>query len=223
MGLREAAEVAGVSRSTAYRLLTTLEGARLVERLPEGGYRAGINAIRWASQLLVNLDVRTVAEPFLRQLRDVTGETVNLAIQRENSLVYVEILESPAAFRMADAPGASVPIHSTALGKAIAIHLDPTQLGAILGPEPYQRVTPATPTTWAELSSRLEETRARGFATDIEEAAVGVACVAAAIVVRNQVAGAISVSAPRARMSNERIEEVGTMLRDSAARIALRL
>lgn len=223
LGLGEAAEVAGVSRSTAYRLLATLEGAGLVERLPEGGYRAGIDAIRWATQLLSHISVRTVAEPFLRQLRDETGETVNLAILRDNSLVYIEILESPAAFRMADVPGATAPIHSTALGKAVAIHLDPTHLGAILGQEPYERFTSATPTTWPELNSRLEETRERGFATDMEEEAVGVACVAAAILVRDQVAGAISVSAPRARMSDERINAVGTMLRDIAARIALRL
>ena len=118
LGLSEAAEVAGVSKSTAYRLLATLEGAFLVERLPEGGYRAGIEAIRWASQLLAHLDVRTVAGPILRQLREGTGETVNLAILRENRLVYIEILESPAAFRMADVPGAFVAIHSTALGKA---------------------------------------------------------------------------------------------------------
>jgi DNA-binding IclR family transcriptional regulator len=223
LGLGEAAAVADVSKSTAYRLLATLEGAGLVERLPEGGYRAGVEAVRWASQLLGQLDVRTVAAPTLRELRDKTGETVNLAILRENSVVYVEILESPAAFRMADVPGAIAPIHATALGKAVAVHLEPVRLAAVLGPEPYERITSATATTWAELSARLEETRARGFSVDLEEAAVGVACVGAAILVRDQVAGAMSISAPRARMSADRIQEVGTMVREAAERVAQRL
>jgi len=223
LGLSEAAEVGGVSRSTAYRLLATLEWAGLVERLPEGGYRAGVGAIRWATQLLAQLSVRTVAEPYLRQLRDESGETVNLAVLRDRVLVYVEILESPAAFRMADAPGTIAPIHSTALGKAVATHLDPTRLAAILGPEPYQRFTTATATTWPQLSGRLDEARARGYATDLEEAAAGVVCVAAAVVVRGAVVGAISVSAPRARMDDQRVAATGARLREIADRIAARL
>ena len=145
LGLGDAAEIAGVSKSTAYRLLATLEVAGLAERLPESGYRAGVEAIRWASRLLAGLDVRTVALPSLRQLREETGETVNLALLRETSLVYVEILESPAAFRMADVPGSTVPIHATALGKAVAVHLEPQLLATILGPEPYERFTARTP------------------------------------------------------------------------------
>ena len=142
LGLGDAAEIAGVSKSTAYRLLATLEVAGLAERLPESGYRAGVEAIRWASRLLAGLDVRTVALPTLRRLREETGETVNLALLRDSGLVYVEILESPAAFRMADVPGSAVPIHATALGKAVAVHLEPQQLATILGPEPYPRSRP---------------------------------------------------------------------------------
>ena len=223
LGLGEAAEVAGVSKSTAYRLLATLEAAGLVERLPEGGYRAGIEAVRWASQLLGQLDVRRVAAPTLRQLRDETGETVNLAILRESSLVYVDILESPAAFRMADVPGAIAPIHATALGKAVAVHLDPVRLAAILGPEPYEELTPNTARTWHDLSARLAQARTSGYAVDLEEAAAGVVCVAAPILLRDQVAGAVSVSAPRARMSDERIGEVGALVLDATFRIAERL
>ena len=66
LGLGEAAELAGVSKSTAYRLLATLEVAGLAERLPESGYRAGVEAMRWASRLLAGLDVRTVALPALQ-------------------------------------------------------------------------------------------------------------------------------------------------------------
>ncbi len=173
LGLGDAAEIAGVSKSTAYRLLATLEVAGLAERLPELGYRAGVEAIRWASRLLAGLDVRTVALPSLRQLRQETGETVNLALLRETSLVYVEILESPAAFRMADVPGSTVPIHATALGKAVAVHLEPQLLATILGPEPYERFTARTPTTWQAFNASLGPTRATGYGVDMEEVSVG--------------------------------------------------
>ncbi len=223
LALSEAAEVAGVSKSTAYRLLATLEGASLVERLPEGGYRAGLEAVRWASQLLGQLDVRTLSMPFLEQIRRDTGETVNLALLRDNRLVYVEILESPSPFRMAEVPGTSVPIHATALGKAVAVRLDPARLATVLGPEPYERFTSRTPCTWPELNARLDAVREAGFAIDMEEAAIGVACVAAAIVVRNQVVGAISISGPAARMDEKQLARFGAMAREASGRVAARL
>ena len=123
--------MAGVSKARV--LLATLEGAGLVERLPEGGYRPGIEAVRWASRLLDRLDVRRVASPLLQRLRDDVKETVNLAILREGSLVYVDILESPSPFRMADSVGVIAPIHATALGKAVAVHLEPARLAAFSG------------------------------------------------------------------------------------------
>lgn len=221
LSLSEAAEVAGVSKSTAYRLLATLESSGLVERLPGSGYRAGVAAVRWATQLLAQLDVRTVALPVLRALRDDIGETVNLAVLRESSLVYVEIVPSPSAFRMEDEPGAVAPIHATALGKAVAVHLDPRRLAALLGPEPYERFTPRTLTSWRDFSSSLDEIRGRGYSTDLEEVELGVACIAAPIVVGDQVAGAISVSAPRTRMDDVRISEVGRALLEATTRISI--
>jgi DNA-binding IclR family transcriptional regulator len=223
LGLGEAAEIAGVSKSTAYRLLATLEVAGLVERLPESGYRAGVEAIRWASRLLAGVDVRAVAMPTLRELRDETGETVNLAILRDTSLVYVEILESPAAFRMADIPGAIAPVHATALGQAVSIHLEPHRLATLLGPEPYPRFTPNTPTSWQAFNATLTAARARGYGVDLEEVALGVACVGAAVLDDGRVVGAISVSGPRARMSDARIDEVGRRLVEAAGRISERL
>jgi DNA-binding IclR family transcriptional regulator len=182
-----------------------------------------VEAIRWASRLLAGLDVRTVSLPTLRRLRDETGETVNLALLRDSGLVYVEILESPAAFRMADVPGAVAPIHATALGKAVAIHLEPGQLATLLGPEPYERFTARTATTWQAFNASLAPTRATGYGVDMEEVSIGVACVGAAVLDGGRVAGALSVSAPRARMTDARIEEVGRRLVAVAAEVSQRL
>jgi DNA-binding IclR family transcriptional regulator len=223
LGLGEAAEIAGVSKSTAYRLLATLEVAGLVERLPESGYRAGVEAIRWASRLLAGVDVRSAALPTLRRLRDETGETVNLAILRDTSLVYVEILESPAAFRMADVPGAVVPVHATALGQAISIHLEPNRLATLLGPEPYKRFTANTPTTWHAFNTTLGVARGRGYGVDLEGVALGVACVGAAVLDGGRVVGAISVSGPRTRLSDDRIDAVGPQLVEAAREVSDRL
>jgi DNA-binding IclR family transcriptional regulator len=223
LGLGDAAAIAGVSKSTAYRLLATLEVAGLVERVPESGYRAGVEAIRWASRLLASVDVRSVAMPTMRRLRDETGETVNLAILRDTSLVYLDILESPAAFRMADVPGAIAPVHATALGQAVSIHLEPHRLATVLGPEPYERFTANTPTTWQAFNANVSLARARGYGVDLEAMALGVVCIGAPVLDGGRVVGAISVSGPRTRLSDDRVEEVGGRVVAAAQEVSQRL
>lgn len=223
LSLTDVAKVASVSKSTAYRLLATLEVAGLVEPHPDSGYRAGLEAIRWARRLVERLEIRSVSLPVLRRLSQVTGETVNLAVFRGDELVYVEILPSPDPFRMEDEPGVSVPIHATALGKAVAVHLAPDRLARALGPEPYTRFTSKTATTLTEFNWALEQTRSDGFGRDIEESVAGAACVGVAIIADGEVAGAISIAAPRARMSDSQLEEAGHLLLDAAGEISDRL
>jgi IclR family acetate operon transcriptional repressor len=223
LSLAEAALLAGVSKSSAFRLLATLEGAGFAERLPHGGYRAGGGAVGWAGRLLGRLDERTLARPILERLREETGETVNLALLRRDRLVYVEILESPAALRIADVAGDPAPLHATALGKAVAAHLPEGRLAPLLGPEPYARLTDKTITSWKKLRSQLARARECGFASEVEESLPGAACVAAAIVAGDRVLGGVSVTGPRARLDAARIAACGARVRSAAAEIAARL
>jgi len=219
ISLADAGEAAGVPKSTAYRLLATLQSAQVAEQLPEGGYRPGPEAIRWAIRVIAGLDVRSVALPFMQELRSETGETVNLALIRGSSLVYVEILESPSPFRIAETPGSQAPMHATALGRAIARHLDPSRLAAMLGPEPYEAFTDRTPRTMSEFRQGIAISDGR-FTIDLEEVAVGVVCVAAPILVAGRAMGALSVSMPRARCSDARLEEIGLKVAEVASVIS---
>ena len=209
ISLEQAATVAGVSRSTAYRLVMTLSEAGLVDRAPTGGYQPGPRAYQWAAKLLDQLDVRAVAAPGLHSLWSETGESVNLALLHDTKLVYVDALESPGLLRTVEEMGTSVPIHAAAIGKAVSAHLDPGQLAAILPPEPYPQLGPRSATTWNELRPELERVRERGYALDVEEVAQGVACVAAPVLVNGRAIGAVSLSGPRARMTDDRLADLG--------------
>jgi IclR family acetate operon transcriptional repressor len=223
VGLSEAATIVGSSRSTAYRLLVTLEANQLIERLPEGGYRAGERLITWSAGLLSQLDVRRVAGPTLRLLWEETGETVNLAVLRGSGLIYIDILESASTLRMADTPGSLVPLHATALGKAVAAYLDPPRLARYLGIEPYATFSPRTCTTWADLSRQLNRVRVRGYAVDVEEHDLGGVCVGAPILVDGSPIAAISVSGPRIRFDSARLDEIGSRIRSLTDGVAAKL
>ena len=221
--LEQAAEVTGTARSTAFRLLDTLLADGLVERNPSGGYRTGPEFVRWSLLLLGRLDLPNAAAQEMRSLWLETGETVGLAILSGTSVVLTEILESPAPFRMAELPGTVVPSHSSALGFAVLAHVPAEQIPDFVGPEPFPRVTSRSPATVRELEARLARVREEGYATDVEESALGVGCVAAPILWNGRVAGGISVAGPRVRMTDDQLLAHGRLTLRVAARISQRL
>lgn len=223
LSLEDAVEVTGTTKSTAFRLLSTLVEAGLVERAPGGGYQPGPEAVRLSLVLTGQLNVAAAAAAPLREFWLATKETVALALLTGSSLVLAEVLESPSPFRMAETLGTRVPLHSSALGKAVAAHLPREQLKTDLGAEPYQSITPSSPLYFVDLQPRLERVIGDGFALDIEESALGVACAAAPVFLRGEVAGAVSVAGPQLRMSDERIADLGAQIAQVAAKISSRL
>ncbi|MHB1613564.1 MAG: IclR family transcriptional regulator [Actinomycetes bacterium] len=223
LSLDEAVAITGSAKSTAFRLLETLQAAGLVERGPAGGYRPGPESVRWGLLLLGRLDVPNVAAEELRSLWLETGETIGLAMLTGKTIVLAEILESPSPFRMAELPGTVIAPHSSALGKAVLAHLAAERLEAMLGPPPFTMLTHNSPATRAELERRLERVRNDGFSVEIEESALGVACVAAAVFKRGHVTGGISIAGPRVRMTDDRLAQLGPLVAQVAGRVSRRL
>lgn len=223
LSLDDAVAITGSAKSTAFRLLDTLQEAGLVERMAAGGYRPGAESVRWGLLLLGRLDVPSVAAEDLRSLWLETRETVGLAMLSGKAIVLAEILESPSPFRMAELPGTVIPPHTSALGYAIVAHLSPALADEVLGAEPFEPVTANSPVTRADVGKRLDQVARDGYALDVEDSATGVACVAAPVFKRGQVAGGISVAGPRVRMSDERLAQLGQLVAGVAVGISRRL
>jgi len=215
-----AAEAAGVSRSTAYRLLATLTALRLLERIPGGGYMPGVEAFRWATGLLEHVNLSKIAKPILRQLREDQGETVNLALIQGSELIYVDVFESPGVLRTVEDIGSRVPLHAAAVGKAVAAFLEQPLLSRMLGPEPYPRLTPNTLTSWSELEPELAGIHDAGYSLDLESVNHGVGCIAAPVFRSGGIVGAISLSGPRTRLSDERLAELAPIVCAAAAEVS---
>ena len=224
--LERAAAEAGVSVSSAYRLLSTLEAAGLAERVRGGGYRPGARALEWAGNLLKGLDARRVAMPIIRRLPMLPGETGYLALLRTAGLTAVIILQAEPGHPLPQNPvglDSTVPLHAAALGRAVAIHLEPGRLAHLLGPEPYHRYTERTVTTWRELRPYLDEARQNGFAVSADEVTLGVSGVAAAVWAGQDVIGSISIAGPTAEFLGERSVEAARAVMDAARDLSKRL
>src|SRR5215203_1358051 len=119
-GVTELARRLGLHKSTASRLLATLEKRGLVEQDDETGrYRLGMIVLRLAETAERTLDLRAIAMPELERLARATRETTGLGVAHGDRLLTVAQSDGPNLVAMGDWTGRSVPMHSIASGKVM--------------------------------------------------------------------------------------------------------
>ena len=196
----EAAELLGIARSTAHRLLATLKFRGFAAQDgPDRTYTPGPALADAGLRAIARLDLRQVAHPHLQALAQEVGETVHLVRLEGNGARFLDGVESPQVVRVGLRTGLVLPAHATAAGKAILAALPPDQVRALY-PRGLQTLTGATLQTLDDVERHLQEVARAGYATNYGESAEGVA--ALGVVVRDQVGqpvGAVAVAAPAER------------------------
>jgi DNA-binding IclR family transcriptional regulator len=204
----ELARECKINRSTAWRLLRTLEHHGLVDRDPiTQRYTVGYGAISVAAAVTDDTLVRRV-RPLLTKLATATGESVTLAVAKRFNLVYVDQVDPPNVMvpNWLDKP---LPLHATSGGKAFLAWLGPDERDAIL-PDELPRYTPHTITDRGRLERELAEVRTAGYALcarEYEEFSSG----ASAVVLNTHQypIAVINVWGPAPRNPVKRLHEIG--------------
>jgi DNA-binding IclR family transcriptional regulator len=212
-----------VHKSTAFRLLTTLEAHRLVEQAGERGkYRLGTGVLRLAAATTARLDLVQEARTVCRHLAAETGETVNMAVLSGSSALYVDQVAGSVAVQSHNWVGQHIPLHATSNGKVLLSGLDRSSQEELLGSLPAY--TERTVTKKAALRAELADVRDRGYALAVDELEVGLTAVAAPI--RNahgDVIASISVSGQTFRMPADRLDEIVAHVVEAAREVSYRL
>ncbi|WP_321896598.1 MULTISPECIES: IclR family transcriptional regulator domain-containing protein [Burkholderia] len=218
-------EVAGLPKTTLYRILATLVERGLVRRDPvKRVYRLGFRYLELVRNAYLQPDLVAAASSELRALRDLTGETAYLAVLDGASVLSLERCDGAHSRRSAAALGQSKPLHCTGQGKAILSRLPIHERDALLRTIDYPALTRYTITDRRRLQIELGITAARGYAIDDEEIVEGVRCVAAPIIdPAGKVRGALSVAGPAFRLSLARLELLGPELADAGRRVGSQL
>ncbi len=222
ISLAELSALVKMPKSSTHRYLVTLLELGLAERKDGDRFCLGTKVIELAGAFLAQSDLRIESQAVLNDLAEKTGETIHLAVASGTEVVYIAKVESRHALGMSSHIGARLPMHCTALGKAILAFSDKELLDAVLA-EPMKPRTPRSLTSGKALTTDLELVRSRGYAIDDEENETGIRCVGAPIFdyTANPIA-AISISVPRERMDQERMGFLGLLVNEAAQTVSKR-
>lgn len=227
MQLNQIAAAIGLHKSTVHRLLGALISLGYVRK--EGNsppkYRLTLKLFEVAGRLVDGLDVVHLARPVLEALRDEVKETVHLAIRDELDVIFVFKAESADTnYRIFSRLGMRRAMYCTAAGKALLACLPDEVVDAFWHASHIQAYTPKTITSLDALKQELDEVRAKGYALDNEETELGMRCVAAVLTdYAGGHPGAVSISAPVARMPDERIEILAESIAAAQVKISAML
>lgn len=194
VGVSELARRSELSKSTTFRLLTTLERNGVVERVGTA-YRLGGMFDELSANRLSPLHemVREVLTPFLADMYEATHLTVQVAVLRGTHVVYLNKLEGHQRLRSPSRIGGRMPAYCTAVGKVLLAADDGALERALT--EPRHAWTAHTLTDEASLIDEIGKVRASGVAYDRGEALDSLACIAAPVRgVNNRVLAALSIS-----------------------------
>lgn len=223
IGVRRLAHELGYSPAVTQKILNTLKLHHFVQQDEETGrYRLGLGSLGLSTAVLRRLDVTKVARPYLKQLSDRTRETTFLAVQDEQTVVYVDKAESNQPIRMDAEIGASRPLNCTAVGKVL-LAFGETELSALVGTEAMAAPTSNSIIDPDTLAMELEKVKAQGFAIDEEEFHLGVMCIAAPIFSQEgKVIAAITSSGPNFRVQAN-LDQIVEITQEVATQISAAL
>lgn len=223
-GISELSGLVGLHVSTVHRLLATLVDRGYVRQDPESSrYHLGSRIFALASAADLHLDLRLVARPYLERMMRASGETANLVTASDSEVVYLDQVASMHLVKMFTAPGMRAPLYCTGTGKVMLAFRGPEFAAPVLA-APMRRYTSHTITTAAALESELAAIRKRGYSVDNEEMEDGVRCLAVPVFDRRkECVGAISVSGPTTRMTNDRVERLSVTARQIGEELSRQL
>lgn len=201
MSLKELARQTGLHPSSAHRILNVMVEHGLAEKKANGAYRLGLCLLHLGTLVKSRLDIRREALPFMQQLHEELGETVNLSLRQGDEVVYVERTASGRAMmRVVQLVGARAPLHITAVGKIFLAEGSDEEARAYARRTGLPSFTPNTLASVDALLAELAKIRRRGYAFDDEEAEKGVSCIGAGIRdAEGHLVAGLSISAPAER------------------------
>jgi len=222
MSLTDISSATGWAKSTVHGLVSTLREYGYIEQsLFNGRYKLGIKLFEMGNAVKRSWDINAVAKPHLRRLNEKTGEMVQLAVEKEGEVLYLDKLDAHKDMRIVSDIGIRLPVHCSGLGKALLAYRPQSEVKRIVKEKGMRAMTERTITTLPKLFQELENVRKNGYSIDDQEIMEGLRCIGAPIFDSgNQVRYAISVSGFYYKMQGQHLDFIIESVKKTAETIS---
>ncbi len=215
-----------INESTALRFLTTLIDNGYTEQDKETSrYYMTYKLCALTARITENIDLRTVIRPYMREISEMFGETVCLAIEKDMKVVYIDVLESQnSMIRSMNRIGHIAPMHCTGIGKLLLLNYSEEDIDKLIARKGLTRFTEHTAGSKWDLMQLLNTVRRDGVAYDNEECEIGARCVAVPVYdASGKVIAGISITGLASRLTDAVIEPRLESLKKIAATVSAKM
>lgn len=215
------AKIAGLPRPTVHRIIAALLSEGMLSEKSGGQLALGPRLISLGIRSWDRSDLRQASRQPLEMLRDVLDETVHLAVNSGDEMIYIDKLESHQTVSMRSRIGTRVPLHSSSVGKAWLASLPIEEAIGIVGTLNFTTRTEHSIKDPKVLLKQLDDVREKGFSLDLEENELDICCYGVSVIGGDAKAIAcISVSIPRYRFERAAQVAVVAKMQECAREIA---
>ncbi|MGW8426196.1 IclR family transcriptional regulator [Peribacillus simplex] len=217
MTLREVIQTFSFNKSTAFRLLYTLEIMGYVKKI-DNSYSL-TNKMRFLSTSF-NPKANWLSVPPLYELSREVGETTYVGILYGTEVVTAQVVDGTHSMRAHSEVGDRAPVHLSALGKVILAFLDKAKLDGILKELTLVQNTKNTFVDLHLLKEHLKVIRKQGYAVDDEETEIGLRCIAAPVIFEGNMISAVAIAGPALRLNKKLDKALSKKLIQCSSRIS---
>jgi len=223
MTVTDLATALDLPKSTAHIYLKTMKESGYLYQDGDT-YHLSLHFLEHGATVRREFDIYDVAKEEVDELAEQTGEVANIGVEEAGQRVLLYKMEGGDALYDNAHTGEFIMMHWTSLGKALLAHLPPERIDEIVDGHSLPAATEHTITDRDILHDELDRIRKQGYAIEDEEHHDHIRAVAVPILVDGTLHAALSISGPKSRFSDDRIDEVLLeALQDKVNVIQLRL
>lgn len=219
VSLAELSKSLNLNRSTVHRLASALVDRGYLKLTPREGYTLSAKLLELGYAARQQISLPRVARPHLERLAELTGDTLHLGILDGNKALYLDKLPGRRRIEISSRVGERHPLCVTGLGKALLLDRTEDEWRSLFHAERGMGAQSAAAFhTWLEGMRRYQ---AGGYSFDLEENEDRIRCVGAPL--RDEtgkIVAAISVASVAQYMDDQRMADLSSTVRDTAAAIS---
>jgi IclR family transcriptional regulator, pca regulon regulatory protein len=209
LAMSEVVELSGLSKATAYRVLSTLEATGYLKREAQTKrYSPSLKVLTLGFTAINNLDLRQIARPYLEQFAQKLELTTSLSVLDGLWVVYADRIRNRAIVGVLLGLGDRIPAHCSSMGKVMLAQLPEDELDARLAESDFAPCTARSILSAKTFKAELKIVKHRGYAFNDGELASGLRAIAAPIFnSQKEVVAAVNVSGSQDEISEGRLNQ----------------